>query len=195
MSFYIYNTCRYADCEPSVVRADEEMAALSKAESGLGDHVCVGGMKELLLLSRPPSCAPDDLRAGARAGKPAQLCVTYGFVESMLQQAIAHLVRGRAGLEAFLVQHIDAVLDRISVCQKESPSNGEDGLGGNNAARLLRVFCHLCLWVRNAADPSLQNLPALTDEILFKVRRESCHKHTFNILTHVYILEAYKQKH
>ena len=49
-----------------------------------------------------------------------------------------------------MVQHLDAILDRLSVAKREAgaAANGEDGMGGRNAARLyvqcITVYCQPC---------------------------------------------------
>ena len=66
--------------------------------------MCMGDMQELLLLSQPPSLSPDDVRSVAKMAptstgkKIVHLAINDSLVEAALQQAMAHILRGRVGL-------------------------------------------------------------------------------------------------
>ena len=134
----------YADCEAEVLDAAAELQSRFTV-AGLGPEVCMDDGVSLLALSTPPALS------GAID------------TEVFLLSAQAAVICGRAGLNAW----IRDVMPRVQFTRKGAAST-------LNQSRLLRVCCHLSVWLRLAAPaPSgppadLSILPSLTDELHYK---------------------------
>lgn len=150
----------FMGCQNSVLNAEAKY--LERMQSLIGHINCSDQIHVLFEMSGLPSCSISE--NGRRKN------VFSNSPEDLIYQLQACLMEGKSGLQRYIQQFMHPIVSHY--CDGLALSNGGDG--ASPICRLLRVFCHLCIWLKYYNDGVLADLVA--DDLYFKSLQAYCHQ-------------------